>query len=92
MSIGYVFQAKFKSVSNRAVPDRLFINGYGVTIYIEFKATGKKLSGAQDRKAVEMARGTTPVFWVNGLEDARHLLDICKDWKLKKLDFMQAIP
>ena len=65
---------KFKSVNNRAVPDRLFINRQGVTFYIEYKAPGEKPSDAQKRKAKEMGHPVTPIFWADSKEVSRFII------------------
>ncbi len=73
---------KFKSDNNRAVPDRLFINTWGVTFYIEFKAPGKKPTEAQKRKAIEMGWPKTPIFWADDLEVAMDIIYACATWKM----------
>ena len=44
-SLGWLHY-KFKSMSNKAVPDRIFIKG-GVVLFVEFKAQGKRPSKLQ---------------------------------------------
>ena len=81
LTLGYACY-KFKSDNNRAVPDRLFINRHGVTIYIEFKAPGKKPSDAQKRKAKEMGWPVTPIFWADDLAVAKMILGACEGWQM----------
>lgn len=70
-SIGY-FEAKFKSVHNRAVPDRLFITPNGYVFFIEFKAPGKSATEAQLRKHEQMH---ADIHVIDNLKHALELLD-----------------
>ena len=78
-AIGY-FHAKFRSVNNRAVPDRLFINRVGVTIYIEFKRPGLVATPAQQRKHKQM--NGAPIFVVDNIPEGRRILDLYLDWHI----------
>ena len=75
--LGY-FHCKFKSVNNRSVPDRLFINRVGTTIYIEFKKPGLVATPAQKRKHKQM--NGAPVFVVDNVKVGKHILDLYLDW------------
>jgi len=73
-TLGY-FHAKFTSVHNRSVPDRLFINPQGMTIYIEFKAPGKKPTEMQLSKHAQMHGGRTPIYVVDSVERGKQVLE-----------------
>ena len=75
---------KFKSDNNRAVPDRLFINQYGVTFYIEYKREGQKPTDQQKRKAKEMGHPMTPIFWADSKEVSRQIIDLCADLQIPR--------
>jgi hypothetical protein len=74
--LGY-FQAKFKSVNNRSVPDRLFINQHGTVIFIEFKRWGLTATPAQQRKHKQMH---AMVFVVDDITMGKDILDLYVDW------------
>ena len=75
--IGY-FHCKFRSVNNRAVPDRLFINRVGTTIYIEFKKPGLVATPAQKRKHAQM--NGAMIFVVDNVLAGKKILDLYLDW------------
>jgi len=66
---------KFKSPSNRAVPDRLFQTPNGKTFFIEFKAPGKIPTETQFREINLINRRNGAAFWVNSLEQAIKIID-----------------
>jgi hypothetical protein len=74
--IGY-FQAKFRSVNNRSVPDRLFINRHGTVIFIEFKRAGLTATPAQLRKHKQMH---AMIFVVDNIQGGKGILDLYVDW------------
>jgi hypothetical protein len=47
---------KFVSPANRGVPDRVFIFPTGITLWIEFKAPGRKPTPLQAHTMVKMIR------------------------------------
>jgi hypothetical protein len=75
-ALGY-FHAKFKSVNNRSVPDRLFINQHGVVIFMEFKRAGRTATPAQSRKHNQMH---ALIFVVDDILEGRKILDLFVDW------------
>lgn len=69
---------KFKSPSQVGVPDRIFIkNGY--SIYIEFKATGKKASELQLRIHQQMREHGALVFVVDNTIYGKKIIDDYND-------------
>lgn len=65
---------KFTSVANAHVPDRIFIRD-GVTLFIEFKATGKKARPAQIVRIREMQKYGALVFVVDDIGEGKEILD-----------------
>jgi hypothetical protein len=78
VAIGY-FQCKLQSPQQRSVPDRLFINPDGLTIYIEFKRGGLVATPAQSRKHQQMH---ALVFVVDNIAEGRRILDLYVDYKI----------
>ena len=68
---------KFTSPACRSVPDRLFIKR-GITIYVEFKATGEKPTPQQLERHAEMRQAGACVFVIDSLDEGYGLF--------KKLD------
>jgi hypothetical protein len=64
---------KFVSPSNRGVPDRIFMKG-GRTIFIEFKASGKKPTKLQWRRIEQIEKAGLAVFVVDSVEDGREII------------------
>lgn len=75
-SLGYLCY-KFTSPGNFGVPDRIFINPCGVTIYIEFKAPGKRanLTKHQYMQVRKIHEQQAPVFVVDDLDECKRILD-----------------
>ena len=65
---------KFTSPNNRGVPDRLLLKD-GKTVFIEFKAPGKKPSRLQDFVINQIRKQNFNVFVVDNLEEGRLLID-----------------
>ena len=70
---------KFESPGNNGVPDRIFINPNGITIYIEFKAPGKLATYNQGKQIKRIKANLAPVFVADNLEMACQILDAWKD-------------
>lgn len=81
LTLGYLCY-KFTSPGNFGVPDRIFINKVGVTIYIEFKAPGKigRLSKHQAAQIEKLQRNQAPVYVVDNLDACKAVLD---EWEWK---------
>jgi len=65
-SKGY-YVRKFTSPSQRSVPDRIFITPSGRTFFIEFKATGKKSTPAQEIEQDKIRARHVLVFVVDNV-------------------------
>ncbi|AZU97911.1 VRR-NUC domain protein [Vibrio phage LP.1] len=65
---------KFNSANHAGVPDRIYIRD-GVTIYIEFKATGQKPRKLQEITFDKMRAHGAKVFVVDSIEDGKAVLD-----------------
>ena len=78
-SIGYLCY-KFEAPGNVGVPDRIFINAQGLTIYIEVKSLKGRPSANQIRQMGKIRHQGAPVFMVYSVEGGQEILDA---WKLK---------
>ena len=76
--LGYVCY-KFVSPGNRGVPDRIFINKHGVTIYIEVKRLGATTNANQDKQLRKLREQMAPVFVVDNVEFGCQVLDAWRD-------------
>lgn len=56
---------KFKSPSNRGVPDRIFISKTGKVFFVEFKSKDGKLRKLQEVKRKELEANKQCVFVIN---------------------------
>ena len=65
---------KFKSPSQKGVPDRIFIKD-GQNVYVEFKATGKKPTELQSRVHQQMREYGALVFVIDSIESGIALLE-----------------
>jgi hypothetical protein len=66
---------KFTSPSQAGVPDRLFIHPKrGFTLYLEFKAPGKKPTPLQLRMIENLRKRGVPCWWVDNLTRAISML------------------
>lgn len=70
---------KGNSDSVRGYPDRIFFKN-GVTVLIEFKREGGKLSGNQKARITEIRSQQIPVFVVWNVEDGITLFDAIEDY------------
>ena len=77
-TLGYVCY-KFVSPGNRGVPDRIFINRNGITLFIELKRRGKVPSRNQDRQIRKIKGQLAPCFVVDNLEFGCQVLDAWRD-------------
>lgn len=59
---------KFSSPNHKGVPDRLYIKG-GLTVYVEFKAPGKKPTKLQERVIARMRKHGAIVHVIDNLGD-----------------------
>lgn len=66
--------AKFTSPSKSGVPDRLFIKD-GLTLFIEFKATGEKPRKLQVEIIKQMREKGAIVHIVDSIEQGKEVLD-----------------
>jgi hypothetical protein len=69
---------KFTSPARRNVPDRIFafpgVSKYAL-IFIEFKATGKKMTAGQIREATRLRECGQMVFCIDDVEEGEKLVD-----------------
>lgn len=69
---------KFTSPNRAAVPDRLFIHPTGEVAFIEFKATGKKPTPAQEREHLRLRGHGVAVYVVDDIDQGKQVIDrIC---------------
>ena len=70
---------KFKSPSNRSVPDRIFFPKGVPAFLIEFKAPGKKPTEKQNNKIEQIRATGTIVYVVDNVEEGKRkvLLHVC---------------
>ena len=73
-SLGWLHY-KFKSMSNKAIPDRIFIKG-GVVLFIEFKRTGKRPSKLQLKVHKELREEGMNVSVVDDVNIGKHLFNV----------------
>ena len=78
--IGYargqgILTYKFISPANRGVPDRVFLFPSGITLWIEFKAPGRKPSMMQAHTIAKMLKQKCLVAVVDDLEAAKDIID-----------------
>lgn len=74
LTLGFLVY-KFTSPARAAVPDRLFIY-QGKHFFIEFKATGKKPTPAQEREHAKLRAGGATVFVVDDIDKGKFILDM----------------
>lgn len=69
---------KFTSPSRAAVPDRMFVHPTGHICFIEFKATGKVPTPAQNREHMRLINYNVPVYVVDDIDEGKLVIDrIC---------------
>lgn len=66
---------KFKSTSQRGVPDRLFITPKGIVFFIEFKAPGKKPNGLQRREIDLIQERGGNASWCDNAHAGKFIVD-----------------
>jgi len=67
---------KFKSTSQRGVPDRLFISPTGEVFFIEFKAPGKKPTALQQREMNEIKKRVARAYCIDCIEHGKTIIDL----------------
>lgn len=71
---------KFKSPSQRGVPDKLFLSPGGRVQFVEFKAPGKKPTALQLREIREINERGGHATWIDSMTGGKKLIDeILKD-------------
>ena len=76
---------KFTSPGRRGVPDRIFINQFGVTFFIEVKRPGHEPTPLQKREILRMSyRSRLLATWVDNVEDAIVFLDNRSKMKIEE--------
>ena len=66
---------KFKSPSNRGVPDRLFITPNGVVFFIEFKAPGKEPTKMQTDEALQIRKRKVRAGFADSTHKGKEMVD-----------------
>jgi len=66
---------KFMSPATPSVCDRIFINRFGVVLFVEFKRKGRKLSPKQAIHAESLSIHNANVFMIDDIEDGKALID-----------------
>ena len=74
-SKGY-YARKFKSPSNRGVPDHLYLAPSGSVVFIEFKAPGKKPTDLQEREMNMIKQNLGNAFAVDSVEFGCELINL----------------
>lgn len=67
---------KFTSPNRRSVPDRLFVTKNALIFFVEFKATGKKLTKLQMREFDRLTNHGVCIAVVNDIEAGKRIIDI----------------
>jgi hypothetical protein len=70
-----VYVRKFTSPAHRSVPDDIFLFPNGQILFIEFKATGKKMTGAQIREAQRIRNVGRSVVCIDDIGLGKALVD-----------------
>jgi len=70
---------KFSSPATPSVCDRIFINRWGVVLFIEFKQKDKKLTPKQQQHADELTAHRANVFMIDNIDDGKALVDKWND-------------
>lgn len=70
-----VLTRKFTSPQHRSVPDRLYTFPNGFTVYIEFKATGKKPTDGQKREMNQLIKRKQFVYVVDSVSVGKLLVN-----------------
>ena len=69
------YTRKFKSTSQRGVPDRLFISTTGRCFFIEFKALGKKPTALQMREIALINANMGSAHWADSVDSAKKIIE-----------------
>lgn len=69
-----VLTYKLVSPAQRGVPDRIFL-GSGITLYIEFKATGEEPTKLQAKIHRDFEKVGVPVYVIDDIEKGKELID-----------------
>ena len=72
-SLGWLHY-KFKSMSNKAVPDRIFIKG-GVVLFVEFKAKGKRPTKLQTKVHEQFRAQGMNVCVIDDVESGKEIIN-----------------
>ena len=73
-SQGY-YARKFKSPNNRGVPDHLFLSPFGVAIFMEFKAPGRRATALQQREIDLINKNEGNAYVVDSIQKGREILN-----------------
>lgn len=66
---------KFTSPSRAAVPDRMLVTPAGRVFFIEFKASGKKPTPAQEREHARLCGHNVRVYVVDNVQDGFDIIN-----------------
>ena len=72
-SLGWLHY-KFKSMSNKAVPDRIFIKG-GVVLFVEFKAQGKRPTKLQTKVHGQLMEQKMDVCLIDDVDKGKRIFN-----------------
>lgn len=78
---------KFKSPNHASVPDRIFVDLAGVTIYCEFKRRGKQPTVMQAREHDRMRKQGCVVHVIDNVADGMKMIGSYKgypEWMLER--------
>ena len=67
---------KFKSPSQRGVPDDLFLTPWGTVFFIEFKASGKEPTALQEREMKEINNRKGHAHWTDSVVVGKAIVDL----------------
>ena len=70
-----ILSYKFSSPSNRSVPDRIFINKYGIIVFVEFKQEGKSLRELQQSTYNKFKERNCNIHVVDSIEKGKIIID-----------------
>jgi hypothetical protein len=70
-----IISYKFVSPANRSVPDRIFINSFGIIVFIEFKAKNKSLQKLQQFTFNKLKDRCCNIHVVDSVEQGKFIID-----------------
>lgn len=70
-----IISYKFLSPSNRSVPDRIFINSFGIIVFIEFKAKNKPLQKLQQFTFNKLRDRSCNIYIADSVEQGEFIID-----------------